>query len=586
MSLYTAKYKEQNSKGGGFVELIDNIDSKILFLSLGLLPSKVKAIQEHNLHIIPRTSSYETWNSAVFAQAVIDGYNKYNIKPEYFIAGGEGIPGIDDGISLFERYFKENNVKIGLIEDTTQLQNIEQQGLLQAISDSNYSTVRVFSVWNYIQNRYQYYGYAGAEEIENTLFRAIVERNIRVIYYKPIREIKDLHAYITNIDDYKMMFANLENRLEEHGIHFGEASVLDAYKAPFLLKLFMAWGCVAAAMLLLQFFFPLSGGIRLLLLFLGIGCSSASFYIMPFTTELIISLVNSIVFACLSVVYVTIIAKKRFDLKKQPSVSDNLVPFKSTVSDNMSEYLKKKPKPVVEGEGLLSTAGTGILTLIIAVFVAMLGGLMTAAPLSSINYMMEIDIFRGVKFAQLLPIFFFIVVYLAYFGFGKNKRKTGQLEFRDIHDLMNTPIKIWMLLLGVVVGAAGIYYIMRTGHEVITASRLEMIFRNDLENMLLARPRTKEFLIGFPAIILMIYAANRKLRFWTVMFGFAGVIGITSVVNTFMHLRTPLYLGLFRTGASVIFGIAAGLVFLVIFDLLYKGYRKLKVIGFFNVGAM
>ena len=43
----------------------------------------------------------------------------------------------------------------------------------------DYNTVRVFSMWDYVQYRYGYYGYEGTEEIVNTLFRAIVERNIR-----------------------------------------------------------------------------------------------------------------------------------------------------------------------------------------------------------------------------------------------------------------------------------------------------------------------------------------------------------------------------------------------------------------------
>ncbi|MDR0571004.1 MAG: DUF5693 family protein [Clostridiales Family XIII bacterium] len=555
MTLYTPKYKEQDSKGGGFIELIDITDSKIMYLSLGLLPEKVKTIQASGMEVIPRTASYDYWNSERYARAVIAGYERFGIKPSYFIVAGESVPGFDDGLGFIEGYLRENGVKTGIIEDTTQLQNIEQHGILELAKDSGYNTVRVFSVWNYIQNRYQYYGYKGAEEIENTLFRAVVERNVRVIYYKPIRELKDLHTYITDVDDYKGMFANLEARLAKHGISLGEASPMEDYRVPFLLKLLMAWGCVAAALLLLQFFFPLAPSARLVLLALGLAASSASFYVMPNSAELVVSLVNALAYACLSVVFITSVAKKRFD---------------------MAPYAPGAP-----GFGLPAAVGAGAVALLGATAIALLGGLMTAAPLSSASYMLEIDIFRGVKAAQLLPILFFVVAYLAYFGFGKNKRKVGRLEFNDIRDLMNTPIKIWMLLMGAVVGAVGMYYIMRTGHEVITASRVEMLFRNDLENLLPARPRTKEFLFAFPAVMLTMYAARRRLRFWTVIFGISGVVGLTSVVNTFMHLRTPLYLGLIRTGFSVAFGIVAGLVALALFDLLYKGYLRMKKAGFF-----
>ena len=49
--------------------------------------------------------------------------------------------------------------------------------------------------------------------------------------------------------------------------------------------------------------------------------------------------------------------------------------------------------------------------------------------------------------------------------------------------------------------------------------------------------------MAFPGIMLAVYCAVRRLPFWTALFGLAGTIGLTSVCNTFMHIRTPLYLG-------------------------------------------
>ena len=76
----------------------------------------------------------------------------------------------------------------------------------------------MFSVWDYIQYRYAYYNYEGAEEIENTLYRAVTERNIRVIYFKPIKEHDNRFAYITDPEVYRDMFDSLDQRLAEHGI--------------------------------------------------------------------------------------------------------------------------------------------------------------------------------------------------------------------------------------------------------------------------------------------------------------------------------------------------------------------------------
>ena len=66
----------------------------------------------------------------------------------------------------------------------------------------------------------------------------------------------------------------------------------------------------------------------------------------------------------------------------------------------------------------------------------------------------------------------------------------------------------------------------------------------------------------------------RRLPFFTALFGLAGTIGMTSVCNTFMHIRTPLYLGFVRTGFSLLFGIAVGLVLMAGLELLYQLYHR------------
>jgi hypothetical protein len=112
---------------------------------------------------------------------------------------------------------------------------------------------------------------------------------------------------------------------------------------------------------------------------------------------------------------------------------------------------------------------------------------------------------------------------------------------------------------------------LRTGHEVLEVSSVEMLFRNELEELLLARPRNKEFLFAFPAIMLAVHAAGRRLRFLTFLFGLCGMVGVTSVINTFMHIRTPLYLGFIRTAYSTLFGVLIGIAAILIFE----GVRRL-----------
>ena len=82
--------------------------------------------------------------------------------------------------------------------------------------------------------------------------------------------------------------------------------------------------------------------------------------------------------------------------------------------------------------------------------------------------------------------------------------------------------------------------------------------------------------MGFPCIMLAVYCAVRRLPFWTALFGLAGTIGLTSVCNTFMHIRTPLYLGFARTACSLALGILLGTLFTACFELLYRLWLRLR----------
>ena len=543
-TLYSEKYKYMNSNNGGFIERIDIEGSKLMYISLGLMPEKVALIQECGMDIIPRTLSYNGWNDTKYAEAVVAEYERYGIVPEYIIVGGEAVFGYDDGIEFAKEYILDNGITIGLIENTTQLQNIMHYGVQEVAQSSGYDTVRVFSVWNYIQYRYQYYGYEGAEEIENTLFRAVTERNVRVIYFKPFLELKDLHTYVTNVEEYRDMFDHLEERLAQHGFERGSASIMADYSVPKQLQVGVGIGAALGAVLLLQCIFMLKRKTLVSLSVLGILAVVAAYVVMPNTSVLITSFAAAVVFGCLAITFYT--AQARLSIER-----------------------------------LTAEAGIGkiilyaVMVLLVSVLIALVGGMMTAAPISSTSFMLEIDIFRGVKLSQLLPIAFFVIAFLAYYGYGARKKHIGHLEWNDIKELLHLEIKVWMLLAAAVIGGVGVYYMMRTGHDSsIEVSSVEMLFRNKLEEILIARPRSKEFLFAFPAVMMMVYCSVRRLKLWTLVFGLCGSVGMVSVINTFMHIRTPLYLGFTRTAYSLLFGALLGIVAMLVFEGLYKLYQR------------
>ena len=542
-TLYLSDFSYVDTFEKGFAERSEIVASKLMYISLGLMPEKVETIQSLGMEIVPRTICYNGHNDTRYAQAVVAGYERYGIEPTYIIAGGEAVIGFDDEDEFALSYIKDNGITLGLIETNVQRENILQSGVDAITAATDYNAVRVFSVWDYIQYRYAYYGYEGAEEVENTLFRAIVERNIRVIYFKPVKQTDNSFAYITDVEVYRDLFSGLNDRLAAHGISLGRASVMDNYQIPSLAMLVLGLGAGIGGALLPSAFLPMKKKWTYLLAGAAAVCVCGAWVVLPNLFRLLASFASAVVFACLAAVFFLRAAKR----------SGQRLP---------------------ENAPLRKILPRCVLVLLGAALISLAGAMMTAAPLSSTDFMLELGIFRGVKAAQLLPLAFFCLLFISYYGFFQKDRSADTLELRDIFTALRWNIPVWCLLLLAVVALAGYYYLARTGHESdVSVSTLEIMMRNDLENLLLARPRTKEFLVAFPGIMLAVYCAVRRLPFFTALFGLAGTIGLTSICNTFMHIHTPLYLGFIRTGYSLLFGIVIGCVMILCFDLLYKWYN-------------
>ena len=544
-ALYGGKGAYTNTKNKGFVEREDLLSSKLMYVSLGLLPEKVEAIQAAGMAIVPRTLCYAGHNDTRYAQASVAGYEKHGITPAYIIAGGEALLGYDKDGDFVRDYMERTGASLGMIETNVQRENIKQTGVEETAQATGCNAVRVFSMWDYVQYRYAYYGYEGAEEVANCIYRAIVERNIRAVYFKMVKATDDLHVYITDPEVYRDLFDSLDQRLAAHGISRGRASVMEDYQVPSLALLAVGLGAGIGGALLPDTFLPMKRKWTLLLAGAAAVCVAGAWKVLPNSFRLLASFASAVVFACLASAFFLMAAKRT-------------------------------GQKLDQNAGLLKILPRSIAILAIAVAISMAGAMMTAAPLSSTGFMLEMGIFRGVKAAQLLPLAFFCLLFVSYYGLFEKDRKNDHLDPRDIFTALGWTIPMWAVLLMAAVGLAGYYYLARTGHETgVTISDTEMIFRNDLEYLLLARPRTKEFLVAFPGIMLAVYCAVRRLPFWTALFGLAGTIGLTSVCNTFMHIRTPLYLGFVRTTYSLLLGILVGALMIAGFELLLRLYRVL-----------
>ena len=136
----------------------------------------------------------------------------------------------------------------------------------------------------------------------------------------------------------------------------------------------------------------------------------------------------------------------------------------------------------------------------------------------------------------------------------------------QLREILNMPVRVKSLLIFFLVGLAGIVFVARSGHTLgMPVSGLELKFRAILEQSFYARPRSKELLIGHPAFMLAAFAWWRK---WPTMVLFALVlvatIGQGSMVETFAHMRTPIYMSFVRGIGGIVLGCGIGAVLMVL----------------------
>lgn len=205
-----------------------------------------------------------------------------------------------------------------------------------------------------------------------------------------------------------------------------------------------------------------------------------------------------------------------------------------------------------------------------AVGISVIGIVIVIGLLNGNAFMTGFEAFKGVKLVYVVPIagvLLFVMLELNRIV-DKDLKKT----LSNTVTLLNRDLKYWHVLLLIVVAGIGLFYISRTGNSG-SVSNAELAFRQWLENILYVRPRTKEFLIGFPFFVLALYVMgiNRK---WGSILLVPGVIGFLSIVNTFTHLHIPVAVSALRTLYSVSLGFVVGLVFILIFKIGYRFISK------------
>ncbi|CAI6081991.1 DUF5693 family protein [Cohnella sp. JJ-181] len=490
-------------------------------------PIFMQVIHDAGLMVVPRISDrilpYD-------AARVADWLAKFKaVGATRILFDGSAVTGFTNHVEAqslndFAKQLKDNGIGIAVIENLKAPQS-GMNGLAQRL---DYDAVRLHSVSEGEMM------VISPETLKDRLVLAVKDRNIRMIYLNAAPARDDKRAQVTHPIDKTIVPAlsgadGAIERMRDFGFQTGEAHAFKVHHAPAetLWRALAIAGSVALIAILIGLFLP---PILLPVTILGfIGGAGV--------LALDASLLNQALalFVAIAAPTVSVVTLVRL-LRARRSRPEN---FRMSAGKRL-------------GSAVALYIRTAILSVIAIPFVI--------ALLNHITYELVLQQFRGVSLLHLAPI---ALVALYVFFYGSASGFWG-----NIRQLLVMPIKVFWVVVGVFVLAAGYYYLTRTGNGG-SASGLEMKLRTFLETTFHVRPRFKEFAMGHPLMLLGLFLSLRYPK-WPLVLIVAATIGQLSMVDTFAHIHTPAVLSATRDLLGLGIGFLIGLVLIVVWQVLER----------------
>jgi hypothetical protein len=488
-----------------------------LKLGLGFDMEEMKKIKQEGFDILllPRNSPGSNSEYLGEYEEII---KDFGIK--YIIFDGFTVTGFPDNLNSVKDIILENNIIFGIIEAATQIKYVEQEGIEELIAGSGYSINRAYVAPE------SYLLRLDDEEMFFQWLRGVVDRNIRFIYVSPLKNIKS--SYSENINSTIQAVKSFNSFIASKGYTLDRPIVKLSSRVPSsFFYLVVTLSLLFAGLLYLLYLPGVRLGTKSILVLTVLGAASGIVLNLVLKADIAKPLA-----LCAAILY--------------PSFSSLLI----------LRYLKNGSgkKTAVQIVGLLG----------IMLGVNALGMYSIVSTLSHISYTMNVDMFRGVKVSFVIPLVLFAVNYIFCFvGYGRVR------EF--IIKLFKLKVT-YLAALIFLIGAVGLYlYIGRSGNLGVSASSLELKVREIFEKLLGARPRFKEFLIGYPALFLLVYLYNKyKKEVIVFILGMGVAVGSISMINSFSHVFTAITVSAARTFNGLVIGIIAGTAAVIVLDLLIK----------------
>lgn len=351
------------------------------------------------------------------------------------------------------------------------------------------------------------------DDLKYRLLRSVVDRGIRYIYIEASEK--------NNLIKYDNVYSSLFQELSNKGYGSLEGTVVKTYENNIL---------KASTAVLFSIF-----QVFVFLYLLGINKKHIKYYTGMFILAVILLLTTSYNSAMLFIA---------FSITATVPVSSTLMLFMQPNGITILQMFK---------------------CLFITFLIYLLSGCFIWLALSGYDFRTGF-----VTYKLAIPSFALPLIIILYYVF-----KSRNVKFEDIKKAFNKRLTIVITLLTIFV--VYIYLSRSSNYSLLPASYPELKFRILLEDYTAARPRLKEFLFGYPCFFLFFQLDKEKSKILQIylLLG-ASIIGI-SILNTFCHSFTPVYISLVRAFSGFVLGTftAGTLCFLV--NLLSKSAFKSRL---------
>lgn len=495
-------------------------------MDLGMPTDEMKAVNDAGFYVMARPTNYRSCTrddiDAFFSR--LDG-----VKVSGIVFSGGQTMGAPDNSEYMAQEMEKRGLTLGMIEGVTQLRFFPQDGMLDIAKTMDYRSARLYSIPKDEQKKMKIS--EAVERWSNTDAERNIRFNLLKTYDKPA---PGMTLFETNM----LYFSSTRDKLQSQGFTIGRAGVFEHFYPSSLLRALVVAGVAAAAVLYLSLIIP---GMKsryiygLLGLFVVLAAGPV---LMGHGNKIrvLAALASANLFPAIAVIWQLDMIRKR-----------------------KADGAASLPKIVF----------TGALALFVCGAMSYVGASYLSGSLADTEYLLEVNIFRGIKLTFILPIVMVAIAFLQRFDVFDGKMDDTQGFLDQFRKLMDMPVKVKSLILLFLVLVAGIVFVARSGHTMgMPVSATELKFRAFLEQAMYARPRSKELLIGHPAFMLAVLCWFRK---WPTMVLFALVliatIGQGSMVETFAHMRSPIFMSFARGIGGIVLGAGIGAICMMMVQL-------------------